>query len=158
MVVMLLLLLLLLLRWWRRRRLPSSPRSRCELPEELHGEGEDDGGVLLGADRVQGLEVAQLETGRKKWYLFGWFSRNWLVKQINFFRSGFLEFDDLPKSFLRVWATRLFRGWTKVFSLQQQQQQQQQQLGVLLDLSPIAAGKKERKFLNWQRKVTSDVC
>jgi len=31
-----------------------------EIGEEVNGEGEDDGGVLLRADRVQGLQVAQL--------------------------------------------------------------------------------------------------
>lgn len=32
-------------------------------PEEFHGHGEDDGRVLLGGDRVEGLEVAELERG-----------------------------------------------------------------------------------------------
>ena len=31
-----------------------------EVGEEVHGEGEDDGGVLLSADGVQGLQVPQL--------------------------------------------------------------------------------------------------
>ena len=33
----------------------------CELVHQLHGEGEDDGGVLLGADLGEGLEVPQLQ-------------------------------------------------------------------------------------------------
>ena len=45
-----------------------------------------------------------------------------------FFRSGFLEFDFLPKLLVRVWATRSSRGWTK-------KSPPQQQLGVPLDLS-----------------------
>ena len=31
-----------------------------EVSEQVHRERKDDGGVLLGADRVQGLQVAQL--------------------------------------------------------------------------------------------------
>lgn len=31
--------------------------------KDIHGQGEDDGGVLLGSDGVEGLQVAQLEGG-----------------------------------------------------------------------------------------------
>ena len=34
-----------------------------EVGEDVDGDGEDDGAVLLGADAVQRLEVAQLEGG-----------------------------------------------------------------------------------------------
>ncbi len=33
-------------------------------------------------------------------------SRNWLVTEWNFTGSGFLKFQDLPKLFLWIWATR----------------------------------------------------
>ena len=33
-----------------------------EVVHDVHGHGEDDGGVVLGRDAVQGLEIAELET------------------------------------------------------------------------------------------------
>ena len=45
----------------------AAARSRSlsyERVEQLDGHGEDDGGVLLGGDAVEGLEVAELERRR----------------------------------------------------------------------------------------------
>ena len=36
-----------------------------EAPQQFDGQGEDDGGVLLGGDGVEGLQVSQLEGGRR---------------------------------------------------------------------------------------------
>ena len=38
--------------------------------DDVHGDGEDDGGVLLSRDRVQGLEVAELQK-RDGWLVSG---------------------------------------------------------------------------------------
>ena len=36
-----------------------------EVRHDVNGQGEDDGGVPLGRDAVQGLQVAQLQGGRR---------------------------------------------------------------------------------------------
>ena len=43
---------------------PSHPLLLHHVLDQVHGEGEDDGGVLLRRDRLQGLQVPELEGGR----------------------------------------------------------------------------------------------
>ena len=57
----LLLLLLLLL----TRPSPSSPSGECEICDEVNGDREDDGGVLLGGDGTKGLHTKEDERGGK---------------------------------------------------------------------------------------------
>ncbi len=73
--------------------------------------------------------------------LFWWFSQNLLITQRGHFSKVVLTFEDLPKLLLWLWATTSFRSSKNIFP--HHQQQHQQQLGPLIDLTAIAAGKNQ---------------
>ncbi len=39
-----------------------------ELSKDVHGHGEDDGGVVLSSNTVQSLQIPELKKGNKKWH------------------------------------------------------------------------------------------